>query len=300
MTKKVALMIGCNYRGTDCQLNGCLNDVENLKEVLLNKFHYDSNNITVLTDDSIGELYPNRKNILTELDKLIERVNLEQIEEVWFSFSGHGSSIRDRDGDESDGYDECIIPLDYQKDGVITDDMFFRLFGKIKNPSCKLTLFFDCCHSGTMADLPYIYHNHFVPSKEVESNKRIKIKRGRRFQWVNSIVVEKKPSQSIWSEKIEKSKGEFDYTLLSLSGCRDEQTSADFYNNNRKKWEGALTRSFINTINDNSVLDYRNLLGTLHHFMRNNKFTQRPVLSCNKKIDNSQLFYLDKEDSFIG
>jgi hypothetical protein len=53
--------------------------------------------------------------------------------------SGHGGQIRDLDGDEVDGYDECMIqaplekitidvqkvicPVDYQQSGVINDDV---------------------------------------------------------------------------------------------------------------------------------------------------------------------------------
>lgn len=40
MTKR-ALLIGCNYPGTDAALKGCVNDVLNMKEVLINYKGFD-------------------------------------------------------------------------------------------------------------------------------------------------------------------------------------------------------------------------------------------------------------------
>lgn len=37
--------------------------------------------------------------------------------------SGHGGQVKDRNGDEKDGYDEVIFPLDYQRAGYIVDDV---------------------------------------------------------------------------------------------------------------------------------------------------------------------------------
>lgn len=39
------------------------------------------------------------------------------------SYSGHGTKIRDDDyKEEEDGYDEALVPLDYQEKGMIRDD----------------------------------------------------------------------------------------------------------------------------------------------------------------------------------
>lgn len=40
-----------------------------------------------------------------------------------FADSGHGSQVKDRDGDEVDGFDEVILPVDFRKAGIITDDV---------------------------------------------------------------------------------------------------------------------------------------------------------------------------------
>lgn len=38
-------------------------------------------------------------------------------------FVGHGTKLRDENGDEGDGYDEALVPLDFQEGaGMIRDD----------------------------------------------------------------------------------------------------------------------------------------------------------------------------------
>ena len=50
---KYALLIGINYRGSPSELNGCINDVLKIKDELINKFGYESQNITLLTEDTV-------------------------------------------------------------------------------------------------------------------------------------------------------------------------------------------------------------------------------------------------------
>ena len=74
---------------------------------------------------------------------------------VFFHYSGHGGRVRDEDGDEDDGYDETLIPVDYQSSGQITDDIVYsELVGRMPAGS-TLTCLMDCCHSGSILDLPY-------------------------------------------------------------------------------------------------------------------------------------------------
>ena len=37
--------------------------------------------------------------------------------------SGHGGQTKDLDGDEADGYDEVIYPVDYDNAGHLVDDV---------------------------------------------------------------------------------------------------------------------------------------------------------------------------------
>ena len=71
--------------------------------------------------------------------------------------AGHGGQTPDLDGDEDDGYDEVIYPVDFRVAGHIVDDEMHRIMVQGLQPGVRLTAIFDSCHSGSALDLPYIY-----------------------------------------------------------------------------------------------------------------------------------------------
>ncbi len=73
------------------------------------------------------------------------------------TYAGHGGQTKDLDGDEPDGYDEVIYPVDFRQHGHITDDEMHRIMVSPLCAGVRLTAIFDSCHSGTALDLPYIY-----------------------------------------------------------------------------------------------------------------------------------------------
>merc|ERR1711862_162715 len=58
-------------------------------------------------------------------------------------------------GDEEDGYDETLCPLDYKTAGQIRDDDLLRRLIKPMPQGVLMTCVMDACHSGTVLDLPY-------------------------------------------------------------------------------------------------------------------------------------------------
>lgn len=80
---------------------------------------------------------------------------------VYLHFSCHGQPVEDLDGDEADGWDEAIIPVDAQKvyiknkykgENHITDDELNRFFQTIRTKIGRkgyLTIVVDACHAGT-------------------------------------------------------------------------------------------------------------------------------------------------------
>jgi len=162
---------------------------------------------------------------------------------LWVHYSGHGTQIRDTNGDEADGFDECIVPCNYNTDGIITDD---ELFAIIKNAKCQLMLFFDSCHSGTVCDLQYsMNYNNGVLAKSVSNNR--------------SIVGT---------------------NIIMFSGCRDSQTSADAYSGMAKQGVGAFTNTLLETLraSDHNI-DLLSLYSKLCVNLRATGFQQIPVLS---------------------
>ena len=150
---KRALLIGINYVGhSSGVLSGCHNDVLNMVEYLKDVHGFEDENITILMDDGNHTL-PNYAEIMAAYRNLVEES--QPGDAVFCHYSGHGGKLVDDDGDEADGYDETLVPLDYQTNGQIRDDeLYTTLIGAMKK-GVTLTCIMDCCHSGTILDLPY-------------------------------------------------------------------------------------------------------------------------------------------------
>lgn len=152
---KRALMIGINYVGAkQGVLSGCHNDVKNMKEYLCDIHGFDDANITLLLDD--GEhTHPTKANILEAMQTLVAET--DEGDTVFFHYSGHGSKQRDTSGDEADGYDETLVPVDYESAGMIVDDDLLTNLVCLLPKGVYMTAMMDCCHSGTVFDLPYVF-----------------------------------------------------------------------------------------------------------------------------------------------
>ena len=46
--------------------------------------------------------------------------------------TGHGGQQEDLDGDEEDGFDETLIPVDFDKHGHIVDDDILKVRGRLR------------------------------------------------------------------------------------------------------------------------------------------------------------------------
>ena len=257
--KKKALLIGINYRGSDCELNGCENDVFSIKQVLVQKLGYNEKDIVVMTEN-IGPK-PTKKNILNEISKLVISAHEEDLDEIWFHYSGHGINVKDRSGDEKDGYDECLCPVDCNTKGLIKDDLLHSYFSKLPQKT-RCVCVMDCCHSGSILDLRYRYLSN---DKNVVENENCKIKGN----------------------------------MISISGCRDDQTSADAYISN--DWRGAMTTALIAVLEaSNYSISCGSLLFNMRRYLSLSRYKQVPQICSNHKLDESVIFCSKYyPDSFI-
>lgn len=125
-----------------------------MKEYLMKVHGFKEENIALLLDDGKNYL-PTKANIFWAIQSLVR--NSRSGDVVFTHFSGHGSSIKDQDGDETDGYDECLVPVNFKQAGFIRDDdLYTALVGPMAR-GVTITSLMDCCHSGTVLDLPYQY-----------------------------------------------------------------------------------------------------------------------------------------------
>lgn len=248
---KKALVIGINYRHTANELHGCINDALNMCEFL--KKH-EFKDITLMTDNSETALLPNSDNLIREMSKLVS--SSKSGDHLFLSYSGHGASVRDVSGDERDGKDETIVPLDMK---LIIDDDLRKILVDALPEGVKLAVLFDCCHSGTGLDLRYNY----TPVGGNKGRKRFVIDMDKNYK---------------------ESKG---YVVL-FSGCSDPDYSADTVFNNQA--QGAMTHAFLSLVENG--LSYIDMLNELRKFMKKNGYSQVPQLSSGKLLNLSEKFEL--------
>lgn len=125
------------------RLSGCVNDVALVRRILKQYFGVPNEDIRVLVNQRATKEF-----IMHRLRTTIEEA--EHGDVVVFYFSGHGSQIRDRDGDELvDHLDEVLCPydMDWDRGTYIVDDDIDALFAEARS-DILLEAFFDCCFWG--------------------------------------------------------------------------------------------------------------------------------------------------------
>jgi len=246
---KKALLIGINYVGTPIQLSGCINDTNNIKNILQKRFSY--NNFIFLTDRTNKK--PTKNNIIDSLTSLL--VNSNKGDSLFFLYSGHGTCTIDLNNDELDRQDEMIVPLDFSSiDTCISDDQLNQIIKDNLKEGVNLFMLFDSCFSGTVVDLKYNY---------LDSDN------------YNNTTINPKCSETISQ-------------VIMISGCKDTQTSADAIVNYNKQIinSGAMTFSFLKTIQDlGKNITLKNLLVNMRTILRQNGYSQIPQLSSGTSID---------------
>ena len=163
-----ALLIGCTeypelrkdcaspevYR-SKVRLDGCVNDVEAMTTVLVERLGVPRENIVTLAgwpDDPAAR--PTEANVRAALAALAQRT-YQSGDRVIVHYSGHGVQQPDDDGDEADGLDEAWLLADGRKDpktafaGTIRDDELGKRLRAIRDRGALVWCLMDCCHSAT-------------------------------------------------------------------------------------------------------------------------------------------------------
>lgn len=262
-----ALFIGINYCGTRGELSGCCNDVKQMLSTL-NKKGFFLKEAKILADHPGFEFpheLPTRQNIINCMAWLSHDAKPGDV--LFVHYSGHGVKAPSIN-DEFEKFDQCLAPLDFEENECIRDDDIFELLVAKLPKGVRLTAVFDCCHSGTLLDLPY----SFIGSKNLNRKTQGKMQRVRGDNESNGDV-------------------------LMISGCNDEQQSADVKNAKAMGTGcvgagGAATQCLTYTLLNKSNLTYQDMLVCTRDMLREKKFTQVPQLSSSKPIDLQQPFSL--------
>lgn len=245
-----ALLFGLNYASKpELALNGCWNDAIGMYS-LLSSSPYGFKQTTIdLVIDYWDPTRCTKAGIYKALYNLALKSWKESLDKVVITYSGHGSRAVDKNGDEKDGYDEAICPLDVMSNGLIIDDELFDIFKKF-NPKTRIFAVFDSCNSGSVLDLPYQYTGS-------DANN------------TNQLVEDVNEP-----------------TIVMISGCKDDQVSYDAYNAQTMRFGGALTTSLIQTLSENSDIGVLDMHAKILKILKDNNYNQFPILSSNKKITN--------------
>jgi len=250
-----AVLFGIDYLKTTTPLRGCANDVKNMADYL--KEHERYNDVKVYTEQDTPTKVTGY-SIVRILYKLAMDSRTKNYKKVLIHFSGHGVGVIDTNNDEDDGQDEAICPVDYERAGVITDDLLKKIF-KYFNPNTKVTCVFDCCHSGTIGDLKY------------------------------KLSDKNKVSVSNTSKAC-------DSNIVMISGCRDDQTSADAFNvSGNNQFSGAMTSCLLECIKYRRIVigkvDAITLVNDVRSLLKNKGFSQVPIITSSKEITGQTVLF---------
>lgn len=258
---KYALIIAINYINQKGELSGCINDGLRARKMFIDVYGYEPSNIVFMSDFS--KIRPTLKNMREQFRLLVNKTKdkngnkLPEVTNVRVHYSGHGSHTRDLNGDETDGQDECLIPLDYEFTGeAMMDDELNEIFAGFPR-GLKVQAWWDACHSETILDTRFKYRSGV---KSVEENK-------------NSKIV---------------------CDLISLSGCKDRQVSMDAYNMlNAEEYSGAMSSAgFYVLYSRNHNLSLWEFIRLTQKYLKRRGFNQVPCICTSIRQRNGSMFAL--------
>jgi hypothetical protein len=209
------------------------------------------NDVYILRDLLVSQYQYRIEDIIVLTDQIATKQNIllaftslvqqaKSGDSICFSFSGHGFYTKDTNNDEADGNDECIVTADHYG---ISDDEFKMILETHLQPGVNMFSIFDSCHSGTVLDLKYSFDNNVITT-------------------VNESYKETKGN------------------VILLSGCRDDQFSAEAYMNNY--FQGALSAVFVLAVRNNPTMTWNELLIRMREILVSNRFDQVPQISIGK------------------
>ena len=188
--RKRAFMVGISHYDTALtgyqwnNING-VEDIRLLEPILQKQGFY----LTSLLDEKATY-----QNITTQLSNFINQTKKGNI--VYLHFSAHGQPVEDLNGDEQDGWDEAIVPIDayklykkgiYEGKKHLLDDQLNVFIKKLRTkigPNGFLYVVIDACHAGTSSrahnetirgtKVGFTYNNKvFKPSMQKKSHYKL-------------------------------------------------------------------------------------------------------------------------------
>jgi hypothetical protein len=241
-------------------LYGCKNDVNSIYSIITSRFNFNPQHIDTLLDRSAT-----RNGILKALDTLLQKANEGDV--VFIFYAGHGSYVKNSKSFEVDKKDQTIVPSDTWFEGVsdIRDKELSTYFNKFLDKNIKLTVIFDCCHSGSITRGPNLFTGtlRYMPTYDWDSKDSTK-----------SVVPEKRPENNF---------------LIFSSAQSDEP--ADEEDDDEGNIHGAFTLALIEAINQQSVgASAENLFLSARAILKSYGKLQEPIIGGSIERQQQTLF----------
>jgi metacaspase-1 len=208
-----ALTIGLNavdpnhYGGWSGELNACEADAEDMSS--LAKLEV----TTLLTQNAT------RARVIAELTKAAKQ--LKSGDFFLLTYSGHGGQLPDLNSDEDDAKDETWCLYDGQ---LVDDELYSYLsqFGK----GVRILVFSDSCHSGTVVKLAF--YGASPARTAAMAGGSVKF----RNMPPGAVLRTYRENKAFYdkilkSSKLKNSDSKVKASVLLISGCQDNQLSAD-------------------------------------------------------------------------
>lgn len=310
--RKKSLLIGINYVGSQHALSGCHADVDNIAEFLSYRGYTNDHRSRVIISDMEGvpwdsPYYPTGHNILAAMDWLVSEPGCT----LFLHYSGHGGQIRDTDGNRSTGFDDTIVPIDFETRGQISSTLLHEHLVTRMAPGCTLFIILDCCHSGSAVELPFVYRSDADGQISIMDNIKMGahlvgeaqdlIQGGFRYDKIGEARdllagatdffrgfkhMGEQREDALEDGEFYNQYGQESKVVTMFSGCKDDQTSADA--NIQGKSSGAMTWAFLQTMKRSQSPTYVETLQMTRQFLDQSHYTQIPQLSTGIEMDLEQ------------
>lgn len=255
--------------------------------------------------DPRGPFWPNGHNMLAAMQWLISEPGTC----CFLHYSGHGGQVRDPDGDRASGYDDTIVPVDFERSGQIDSDTLHKAVVSKLPHNSTLFVVFDCCHSGSALELPFVYRadgegnvsmvNNVEQGINLVTEASHLIQGGFNMNKINDAKQLLAGAQSFFKglqhrdappdanglaedNFAEDWKSEHKNVWM-YSGCRDDQTSADAYLQGAHV--GAMSWAFIESMKQfGPQQSFIQVLQNTRQILRG-RYQQIPQLSVGYEMD---------------
>ena len=138
------------------KLFGCRNDALSIFSIITSRFNFQPKNIDTLFNEQAT-----RDGILKSMDQLLAKSKSGDL--AFMYYAGHGSRVKNSLSFEASKMDQTIVPSNAWQQGVsdIRDKELAKIFNAFLDKGVKLTIIFDCCHSGSITRGPNLAPERF-------------------------------------------------------------------------------------------------------------------------------------------